>query len=205
MERAADERVVADVPVDEPGAGATGWRRHLPAAILVAIAALTVIDIFDDVEHGGHWLHILGEVVVVVLAGIGAAFLWWHLLAARREARVLETRLSRAEADFERFQREAQDAMKGLGAAIDRQFDRWGLSPAEREVALLLLKGLSHKDAAQLRATSERTVRQQALSVYRKAGLSGRAELAAFFLEDLLLPVRPEATATQGAPPGGVS
>jgi DNA-binding NarL/FixJ family response regulator len=55
-------------------------------------------------------------------------------------------------------------------------------------VGLLLLKGLSLKEAAEARQTSERTVRQQALAVYRKAGLAGRAELAAFFLEDLLLP-----------------
>jgi hypothetical protein len=32
-------------------------------------------------------------------------------------------------------------------------------------------------------------VRHQALAVYRKSGLGGRAELAAFFLEDLLLPI----------------
>ncbi len=62
------------------------------------------------------------------------------------------------------------------------------VASAEREVALLLLKGLSHKDIADVRRTSEKTVRQQSLAVYRKAGLSGRAELSAFFLEDLLLP-----------------
>ena len=43
---------------------------------------------------------------------------------------------------------------------------------------------------------SERTVRQHAVSVYRKSGLAGRAELSAFFLEDLLLPITP------GSPPG---
>jgi hypothetical protein len=35
------------------------------------------------------------------------------------------------------------------------------------------------------------TVRQHAVAVYRKSGLAGRAELSAFFLEDLLLPHRP--------------
>jgi DNA-binding NarL/FixJ family response regulator len=39
-----------------------------------------------------------------------------------------------------------------------------------------------------MRQTSERTVRQQALSIYRKSGLTGRSDLAAFFLEDVLLP-----------------
>ena len=54
---------------------------------------------------------------------------------------------------------------------------------------MLLLKGLGHKEAASVLDRSERTVRQHAVSVYRKSGLSGRAELAAFFLEDLLLPM----------------
>ena len=68
------------------------------------------------------------------------------------------------------------------------QFERWQLTAAEREVALLLLKGLSHKEIAVLRDTSERTIRQQAQSIYGKSNLSGRAALSAFFLEDMLLP-----------------
>ncbi|HVP62222.1 MAG TPA: LuxR C-terminal-related transcriptional regulator [Myxococcaceae bacterium] len=62
------------------------------------------------------------------------------------------------------------------------------VTEAEREVALLLLKGLSLREIAGLRETSERTVRHQSLAVYRKAGLAGRAELSAYFLEDLLGP-----------------
>jgi DNA-binding NarL/FixJ family response regulator len=56
-------------------------------------------------------------------------------------------------------------------------------------VALLLLKGLSLKEVAAVRATAERTIRAQARSVYSKAGLTGRAALSAFFLEDLLAPM----------------
>jgi DNA-binding CsgD family transcriptional regulator len=81
-----------------------------------------------------------------------------------------------------------RELVKGLGAAIDAQFDRWGLTAAEREVAMLMLKGLSHKEIAAVREASERTVRQQARAIYAKANLSGRAALSAFFLEDLLLP-----------------
>jgi DNA-binding NarL/FixJ family response regulator len=68
-------------------------------------------------------------------------------------------------------------------------------------VALLLLKGLAHKEIADARETSERTVRQQSLAIYRKAGLSGRAELSAFFLEDLLLPVAGSGAARDAAEP----
>ena len=67
---------------------------------------------------------------------------------------------------------------------------------AEADVALLLLKGLGHKEIAAIRETSERTVREQARSLYRKAGISGRSALSAFFLEDLLLPEAERGAAT---------
>lgn len=83
---------------------------------------------------------------------------------------------------------ETRALLKGLGEAIDRQFLTWKLTEAERDVGLLILKGLSLKDIAAVRVTSERTIRAQARSIYAKAGLSGRAALSAFFLEDLLPP-----------------
>lgn len=48
----------------------------------------------------------------------------------------------------------------------------------------MLLKGLSFKEIAVVRDTVEKTVRQQASALYRKSGLSGRHELAAWFIED---------------------
>jgi DNA-binding NarL/FixJ family response regulator len=78
--------------------------------------------------------------------------------------------------------------LRELGAGIQRQFQAWGLTAAEQEVGLLLLKGFSHKEIARLRRTSEATIRQQAAAIYQKANLSGRAALAAYFLEDLLAP-----------------
>ena len=97
--------------------------------------------------------------------------------------------LEAARAQGERWRSEARTFLNGLGEAIDAQFSRWNLTEAEREVALLLLKGLSLKEIATIRSTTERTVRAQARSLYSKTGLSGRAALSAFFLEDLLAPV----------------
>jgi DNA-binding NarL/FixJ family response regulator len=64
------------------------------------------------------------------------------------------------------------------------------LTRSETDIAFLILKGLSHKEIARVRASAEATVRQQARSIYEKSGLTGRAELAAFFLEDMFLPDR---------------
>lgn len=94
-----------------------------------------------------------------------------------------------ARLEGQRWRSESRHLLQGLGDAIDVQFTRWGLTDAEREVALLLLKGLASKEVAAVRGSSERTVREQARAVYAKAGLTGRAALSAFFLEDLLAPI----------------
>jgi putative tricarboxylic transport membrane protein len=65
---------------------------------------------------------------------------------------------------------------------VARAFDAWKLTPAEREIAELMLQGLRYKQIAGRRGTSERTVRQQAQIILKKAGLDGRSDLAALFL-----------------------
>mgnify|MGYP000326082875 CR=1 FL=1 len=93
--------------------------------------------------------------------------------------------LSAARAEAQQWREENRELMEGLSSAIARQFERWALSEAETEIGFLLLKGLSHKEIARLRNTSERTVREQSRAVYRKSGLQGRAAFSAFFLEDI--------------------
>jgi DNA-binding CsgD family transcriptional regulator len=165
-------------------------------ALFALIAVLMATDLTIEYRIKNEPLGLQGfELCIFVLALAGFAFHWWQMVAARRRSQQLDRELAAARAevtrwsaDAKRWNQEAQDVLLGLGQAIDRQFDRWGLTPAEREVALLQLKGLRHRTIAELRHTSERTVRQQALAVYRKSGLGGRSDLAAFFLEDLLLP-----------------
>jgi DNA-binding CsgD family transcriptional regulator len=183
MQAAWNEEVAAVNPTD------AGSRARLVAALLfVVIAGLIGADVVADYRAGSAIGHLVTEAAVMALALAGAAALWHELRSARRRADVLAVDLAAARVEADRFRNEARDALRGLGEAIDRQFGRWALSPAEREVALLLLKGLSHREVAAVRATSDATIRQQALAVYRKAGLRNRSELSAFFLEDLLLP-----------------
>jgi len=174
--------------------------RPLIAALILfaAIGGLIATDIASDLAEGTSSSHIVIEASAMAIALSGAAFLFLQLRAAQRERRRLgqDLRVAREEAD--RWRGEARELLAGLGAAVGKQFERWGLTPAEQEVGLLLLKGLSHKEIADVRTTSERTVRQQSLSLYKKAGLGGRAELAAFFFEDLLLPIDPSQSRSKG-------
>jgi DNA-binding CsgD family transcriptional regulator len=163
--------------------------------VFVIIAALAAADLVSDLEEGATMTHLAVEAGIFAIGFAGAVVVARRLIASARaikEAGVrvatLEYRLKETEADAARWREETRELLGGLAQALDRQFERWGLSAAEKEVALLLLKGLSHKEIANVRGITEATARQQARAVYRKAGLSGRHDLAAFFLEDLLLP-----------------
>lgn len=69
---------------------------------------------------------------------------------------------------------------------LDERFSDWRLSPAERDVALFVIKGFSTAEVARLRQTSEGTVKAQTAAIYRKAGLGGRSQLLAVLIEDLV-------------------
>ena len=102
---------------------------------------------------------------------------------------------------MERQLRVASSAFMDL---LQERFVAWGLTPAERDVALFAIKGLSTQDIAQLRVTSEGTVKAQTTAIYRKAGVSGRPQLLSLFIDDLMdetLPLRPLPLPAPVAPP----
>lgn len=172
-----------------------------PRTLVMLFALMTVlvgIDLITDLGDGTTLPHVVLELLVVAIGFVAAAAIALRLRRSARDAQELRAHAAQLTEDLRmmqeeaaRWRRDAADLIAGLSAAIDDQFARWLLSPAEREIALLLLKGLSHKEIAQVRSVSETTVRQQARSLYRKAGLGGRNDLAAFFLEDLLGPREP--------------
>ncbi len=69
---------------------------------------------------------------------------------------------------------------------VDAHFAQWKLTPAERDVALFLLKGLKTAEIATLRGSREGTVKAQTNAVYRKANVSGRSDLLSLFMEELI-------------------
>jgi len=156
--------------------------------LLGVIVVMIALDLWVDYSKGAGGFHVSIESIVLLLAAGGIGILLSWLYRERVSARALKRDLSEVRRESVRWRADSRILIEGLGAAIQQQFTSWELTEAEADVALLLLKGLSLKEVAALRETSDRTVREQARSVYRKAGLSGRSGLSAFFLEDLLLP-----------------
>jgi DNA-binding CsgD family transcriptional regulator len=86
--------------------------------------------------------------------------------------------------------RRAEEALRRASTAfmevLEERFTDWGLTPAERDVALFAIKGMSTQEIATLRSTSEGTVKAQTNAIYRKAGVSGRPQLLSLFIDDLM-------------------
>lgn len=157
--------------------------------LYAAIFALIAIDILGDYGEGINWGHVIIELLVLIVAMIGLGLFWRHYYRATQVAlNALQADLAQAQKEAILWREESRELIAGLAAEIQKQFSRWQLTNAEAEVGMLLLKGLSHQEIANIRKASERTVREQARALYRKAGITGRSSLSAFFLEDLLLP-----------------
>ena len=69
---------------------------------------------------------------------------------------------------------------------IEERFTTWALTPAERDVALFAIKGMSTQEIATLRDVSEGTIKAQTNAIYRKADVSGRTQLLSLFIDDLM-------------------
>jgi len=102
----------------------------------------------------------------------------------------LQTQLSDARGKLQNLDERSHNIGRQYREVMQKQFDVWELTESEQQIVISLLKGLSFREVVTLRDTAEKTVRQQATGIYRKAGLKGRHELAAWFFEDLLEPQR---------------
>jgi DNA-binding CsgD family transcriptional regulator len=159
-------------------------------AVVAGIALFLALELREEPDMSVLDMALeLLEIAPVALTSVGLVLLFQLTRRQREEQLTVIRDLEVARAQGQRWRSEARTLLNGLGEAIEAQFSRWNLTEAESEVALLLLKGLSLKEIAAIRATSERTVRAQARTLYSKAGLTGRAALSAFFLEDLLAPI----------------
>jgi DNA-binding CsgD family transcriptional regulator len=162
--------------------------RLIISAILVFIAVLTFIDISNDYLDGVALWHIAIETIVGLTALAGVYYLIKSHFTMQHTVEKEKQFSNELNLEAQKWKRVSKTYLDGLSVEINKQLDKWELTKAEKRVAFLLLKGLSIKEIADLRKTSEKTVRTQANSIYSKSGLPGRSALSAFFLEDLLPP-----------------
>ena len=139
-------------------------------------ALFFLVDAFEDVlglEHfGGIIDHHHLELSIVVALILSTVF-------TSLEIRKVLQRQSRVEAQL----KAASGAFTQL---LEEYFEGWSLTPSERDVALLAIKGLSIAEIANVRNTKDGTIKAQCNAIYRKAGVSGRPQLLSIFIEELM-------------------
>ena len=154
--------------------------------ILLLIALSSGIDLATDLSHGAAADHIAKEGVIVLMSLITILWLIAGLRAQMKQISELKQQLKASKHPEQLPPEYVVKARKQFSEVVNQQFTDWKLTASEAEVGWLLLKGLSLKEVAVVRNTLEKTVRQQASSIYKKAGVNGRHAFAAWFLEDLM-------------------
>jgi DNA-binding CsgD family transcriptional regulator len=159
-------------------------------SLLVIVIFLVLIHLimrsYLNAVSLGMNVEILMELPVIVLLFVSIWLLWSRFQKVDAKQSELAVELMNKAAELSQLQGQAEETTSRVRQLIQQNFDQWNLSKSEREIAQLLLQGMSIKEISQFRFTSERTLRNQCRSIYEKSGQAGRHELAAYFLLKLL-------------------
>jgi DNA-binding CsgD family transcriptional regulator len=159
--------------------------KYILFSLIIIISLSTLIDIIVDYNEGIPLSHILHEVILLGLCA-GMIYFQARMIFKREQALgVFSSEIERIRKEKREFKQKVEELSGNFSKILDEQLSTWGLSEGEKDVAKLLIKGFSMKEIAEFRHSHESTVRQQATAIYKKSGVAGRQELAAFFLEDL--------------------
>lgn len=143
--------------------------------ILAGCCTFFALDVFIDLFGSSqlttlNMIHLLVESIATLSILASLLLLRDYIRVSRAQEKTLQATL---------------DSVKqGLNNLIFERVNALQLTPAEREVALMTLKGYTLPEIATLRGTSEGTTKAQAHAVYQKAKVSSRAELILFCIED---------------------
>jgi DNA-binding CsgD family transcriptional regulator len=153
-------------------------RTYLIIGLLIfqlACAFLYLINILSTITGWGQWswmvyeLTELGAAIGLFLGAILGALTLRRTLAHNTEMR-----------------QQLRAASGAFMEVMEDRFRTWQLTPAERDVAMFAIKGMSTAEMAGLRGVSEGTIKAQTNAIYRKAGVSGRPQLLSLFIDDLI-------------------
>jgi len=152
---------------------------------ILLIIIFTLIDVVRDIGEGLSFTHISHELGIVLLCSI-LIFYQIKLLKKKQQSLVqMKDTVKTLTSENLKIKEDLKKFSGQLHEIIDQQMNNWHLSVSEKDIARLILKGLNMKEISKIRDTSEATVRQQAMNIYRKANVHSRQEFIAYFLEDL--------------------
>lgn len=168
--------------------GQLSIKQWILAALVISVFATSVIEVGSEFSAGQPLAAMWDDMLwIAVSAGCVLYYLYERRMSSK-EIDELRNSLENARGRLVEIDTHSREIANQYRAVMQKQFDAWQLSASEQDIVIGMLKGLTFREIAGLRETREKTVRQQASAVYRKAGVSSRSELTAWFFEDMLDP-----------------
>ncbi len=168
-------------------------RRTLFGVFVLFVFCISAFDIVSEFIAEEPLGEMADDVFRLVFSAVLLTFFASGHLGQKRELADLRGQLKKMRGKLAKIDPQSVGLASQYRAVMQKQFDAWRLSTSEQDVVIGMLKGLAFREIAELRGTREKTVRQQASTVYRKAGVGSRNELTAWFFEDMLEPPAGEA------------
>ena len=160
--------------------------QNLIILALLIIAMANVFDVIYDIQLSASLSHIIEEIIIILVSCTAIAFLAVNLKKKTETLNHIMIELDQSKQQIQQQNERMRSARESYSQIIKQQFDDWNLTKTERETAYLLLKGFSLKEIADIRDIKEKSVRQQASTIYSKSGVAGRHAFAAWFFEDFI-------------------
>jgi DNA-binding CsgD family transcriptional regulator len=141
--------------------------------VQTACAIIFLLDVMRDLQEPVvvAW-HMVPEALASLALLIGIGFEVVYLLHLLQRKASLERSVGMASAQL-------QDI-------IQSQFDSWKLTASERDVAALMIKGLSIAEIASVRGSADGTVKAHLNAIYRKSNARNRAEVLSHIMDMLI-------------------
>ena len=153
----------------------TGFPTLIGGVIAAQLVCATIflVDVVTDLAKGSglDW-HLLPEALAVLalFVGIGLEVIFLLQLLQRKAS----------------LERSVDMASSALQDVIESHFTEWKLTASERDVAALMVKGLSIAEIADVRGSAEGTVKAHLNAIYRKASARNRAEVLSHIMDTLI-------------------
>lgn len=149
------------------------------------IVSLILINLYDVsyhlIQEGSLNLHQKTEAIILFFITILVILIkTYHIYGLNH----LHSELDKKNQEIDVYKKKYKDSIQEIKQGIKEQFQYWNLTKEEEKVAQYLILGYSFKQISGLLNKSEKTIRNQSLSIYKKAGMTGRNDLAGFFLYD---------------------
>jgi len=153
--------------------------------LLTVYATYEVYDELSDLGQGESPLTVWMEILIVT-SSLGFIFYVTQLLYKnQRQQKEMAQTLEQVKQQLHSSNKRLQESKEAFRSTIEWQLDEWQLTQTQKDIALLLLKGLDTRQIADMRHVQEKTIRNHLSAIYDKSGLPGRHVFCAWFFEGL--------------------